>query len=271
MVEDIFSGEGQIVNLIIGAILLLVIMAMAMIAFFYLSRKRITESELENANLQIAHQQEVLQSTLITQEAERKRIAQDLHDAISSKLNIVSLQANMLSEEAISAEETNAIGQSILKVTTTVLESSRQIAHALLPPTLDKFGLNAALEELCDELDATGTFVVHYQFHLEENQLATDAELHLFRIAQELSNNAIKYSEAKTISFRLTSEDDGVSFRYEDDGKGMNIEEAQKAKGLGMSGIQNRVRILGGTIEFKSMLQEGLIVQIKIPKSITEN
>ena len=268
MVEDIFSGEGQIVNLIIGAILLLVIMAMAMIAFFYLSRKRITESELENANLQIEHQQEVLQSTLITQEAERKRIAQDLHDAISSKLNIVSLQANLLSEEAISAEETNTIGQSILKVTTNVLESSRQIAHALLPPTLEKFGLDAAIEELCDELDTTGAFEVKYQYLISDNLLTTEAELHLFRIAQELSNNAIKYAEANTISFRLTSEEDHISFRYEDDGKGMNVENAQLAKGLGMCGINNRVLILGGTVDFKSVLREGLIVHIKIPRSI---
>lgn len=271
MVENLFSGEGQIVSIILGAILLLIIMAMALIAFFYLSRKRITESELENANLQIAHQQDVLQSTLITQEAERKRIAQDLHDAISSKLNIVSLQANLLSEDAISKEETNKIGQSILKVTTTVLESSRQIAHALLPPTLEKFGLDAALEELCDELEAAGTFEVAYEFQAEDNQLTKETELHLFRIAQELSNNAIKYSEANRITFKLTSEEEHLQFNYTDDGKGMDLEEAHQARGLGMSGIQNRVRIMEGEVQFTSAPKEGFIVQIKIPKSVREN
>jgi two-component system, NarL family, sensor kinase len=269
MVEDLLSGEGQIVNIILGAILLLIIMAMALIAFFYLSRKRITESELANANLQIAMQQEVLQSTLITQENERKRIAQDLHDAISSKLNVVSLQANLLKDDTLSEQETKEIGGHILKITTTVLESSRQIAHALLPPTLDKFGLEAALEELYEELNGLHVFTIEDTYELTI-QLNKEVELHIFRIVQELSNNAIKYSNATKLSFILTESENSILFEYSDDGVGMDVEQALFAKGIGMSGIQNRVAILEGVVQFESTPEKGLDVSIKIPKPTVE-
>ena len=155
MVEELFTGENQIVSIILIAIGLLVFMAIAIVLFFYSSRKRIIKSELEKANLEIDHQKMILQSVIVTQEEERKRIAQDMHDAISSKLNVVSLNANTLTEDDITIEETNKIAISILKITNTVLESSRKIAHDLLPPILEKFGLKAALEELCEEIYET--------------------------------------------------------------------------------------------------------------------
>lgn len=263
--EELVSEEGQIVNIILIAIGLLVFMAFSIVLFFYYSRKKIIKTELEKATMEIAHQKEVIQANLVTQEAERKRIAQDLHDAISSKLNVVSLNANLLTESGISSEETNKIGQGIVNVTSTVLESSRRIAHDLLPPTLDKFGLEAALEELCDEVQETKKFEVshslNYGYHLNEQ----DKELHLFRIAQELLSNAIKYSEASHLDLRLETKENIVYLRYKDDGKGFDVEQARLAKGIGISGIENRVAILHGTVEMESSMGNGLAVTIAIP------
>ena len=101
-------------------------MSIAIVLFFYFSRKKIVKTELEKARLEIDHQKELLQSTILTQEDERKRIAQDLHDAISSKLNVVSLNASILTDANISVEEANKIGGSIYDVTSNVLESSRR-------------------------------------------------------------------------------------------------------------------------------------------------
>ena len=79
MVEELLQGDNQIINIILIAIALLIVMGLAIVFFFYFSRKRIIKSELEKANLKIANQKNVLQATIITQEEERKRIAQDLH------------------------------------------------------------------------------------------------------------------------------------------------------------------------------------------------
>lgn len=265
--ETILSEENQIINIILIAIGLLTFMSFAIVLFFYFSRKKIVKTELEKANLVIKHQKEVIQSTLITQEAERKRIAQNMHDAISSKLNIVSLNANFLTESDISPEDANKFGSSILKVTATVLESSRKIAHDLLPPTLEKFGLEAALEELCEEAGESRAFQVVYDVDLEKGQLSSNEELHLFRIAQELFSNSIKYSEATTIEVSLENKENMVSLRYSDNGNGFDVSEAKKTKGLGLSGMENRASILNANLLIESGIGKGVSVVVSIKKN----
>ena len=265
--EEVFGSEDEILSIILIAIGLLILMSVAIVLFFYFSRKKIVKTELEKANLIISHQREVIESTLITQEEERKRIAQDLHDAISSKLNIVSLNANFLTETGISSEDANKFGSSILKVTTTVLESSRRIAHDLLPPTLQKFGLRSALEELCDEAGASKNFKVHSVMEYNENSLSADEELHLFRMVQELFSNSIKYASASIIDVSLLSEGNSTTLNYSDNGKGFDISEAKKAKGLGLSGLENRASILNAELTIESSPGAGISVIVTMDKN----
>lgn len=264
MVEELFSPENQIVNIIFIAITILLVMSISIVLFFYFSRNRIKKTQLEKANLVISHQKEIFRSTIITQEEERKRIAQDLHDAISSKLNIVSLNANFLSKENITSTEANNFGNSILKVTTTILESSRKIAHELLPPTLQKFGLEAAIEELYEELYDTQKYKINYSVSYAEKFLSSDNELHLFRIVQELMSNSIKYAEATTLTFLLETKKNSLYLQYNDDGKGIDLNNIQKIKGLGMIGIENRVAILNGKLNIDTSPNNGITVTIEL-------
>lgn len=260
--QNNLADEIQIIPIILIGISLLVLMSAAIILFFYLSRKKIVKTELEKATLQIQHQKEMLQTSLLTQEAERKRIAQDLHDDISSKLNIVSLNASLVKEEHISVAEANALGKKIVDITTTVLESSRRIAHDLLPPSLEKFGLEAALEELCDQVEATRKFQVQASFNYEEETLPKDHELHLFRIVQELLNNTVKYADAKTVTLSLESTQNTVHLQYQDDGNGFELAEGKKAKGLGLGGIENRAAIISATMKLQSQPQNGMSLDL---------
>lgn len=264
--EELLGSEGDIFVIIIMAVALPLIMAVAMVLFFYFSRRKISNAELEKANLKIRYQKEVIQSTLIGQEHERKRIAQDLHDDISSKLNIVSLNANILTEDGITSEDANTFGRGILSITSTVLESSRRIAHDLLPPTLEKFGLQSALEELCDEAGVSKSFQIYSEFKYEENFLDKNKELHLFRIAQELVSNTIKYAEASKIEISLVNRDTVLSFGYTDNGNGFDILEAKKAQGLGITGIENRASILGANVTIDSSPGNGISVFLKLNK-----
>lgn len=261
--EALVGQENQILTIIVAAIGLLLLMSCAIVLFFYFSRRRVIKAELEKANLEIDHQKELLQSTIITQEEERKRIAQDLHDAISSKLNVVSLNANILSEEDITSAEANKIGESIYKVTSTVLENSRRIAHDLLPPTLQKFGLQAALEELCEELVDTQKFNLTYKIDYPLEFLEPNAELHVFRIVQELMNNTIKHSEANDINLTVNTEENLLSLQYQDDGKGFQMDAMKAAKGLGMSGIEHRAIILEADLTIVSSPGNGILINLK--------
>ncbi|MAZ72102.1 MAG: two-component sensor histidine kinase [Flavobacteriaceae bacterium] len=260
--QNNLAEEIQIIPIILIGISLLILMSAAIVLFFYLSRKKIVKTELEKATLEIQHQREMLQTTLLTQEDERKRIAQDLHDDISSKLNIVSLHASLVREEGITPQEANTLGAKIAGITTTVLESSRRIAHALLPPSLEKFGLVAALEELCDQLESSKKYEITTVFQYEEEILPKDHELHVFRIVQELINNTVKYADAKTVNLSLQSTKNTLHLHYEDDGNGFDLSEGKKAKGLGLSGIKNRAAIIGATISLQSQPQKGMSLDV---------
>jgi len=261
--EAVVGQENQMLTIIVVAIGLLLLMSFAIVIFFYFSRRRVIKAELDKANLEIDHQKELLQSTIITQEEERKRIAQDLHDAISSKLNVVSLNANILSETDISSAEANKIGESIYKVTSMVLENSRRIAHDLLPPTLEKFGLQAALEELCEELMETQKFNLTYELNYPLGFLESNAELHLFRIVQELMNNTIKHSEANDLNLSVNTEENLLSLQYQDNGKGFQMDAMRAAKGLGMSGIEHRAVILEADLTIESSPGNGILINLK--------
>lgn len=260
--QNNLTEEIQIIPIILIGICLLMLMSGAIILFFYLSRKKIVKTELEKATLEIQHQKEMLQSSLLTQEAERKRIAQDLHDDISSKLNIVSLHASLMSEQDITVEEANNLGAKIADITGTVLESSRRIAHDLLPPSLDKFGLTAALEELCDQMESSKKFKLNASFNYEDEALSKEQELHLFRMVQELINNTVKYAEAKTVSVSLKSTKNAVHLQYQDDGKGFELAKGKMAKGLGLGGIENRAAIIDATVTFQSQPQMGMSLDL---------
>ncbi len=168
----------------------------------------------------------------------------------------------LLRNKNITVEEANALGSKIVDITTTVLESSRRIAHDLLPPSLEKFGLAAALEELCDQVQSSKKFQLNETFNYTEETLPKDHELHLFRIVQELINNTVKYANAKTVSVSLHSTQNAVHLHYQDDGNGFELSQGKMAKGLGISGIENRAAILGATTTFQSQPQSGMSLDL---------
>lgn len=169
--ENLFSEENQIITIVIIGVLLLLLMAIALLLFFFFSRKKIVEKELEKKSIQIAHQKEMIHATILTQENERKRIAQDLHDDISSKLNVIHLNSNLLLDGELSPDDYTTVNKSIIDITGRTLQSARKIAHDLLPPILEKFGLQPAIEELIDDFNTSRKFLINYSLNYPKNHL----------------------------------------------------------------------------------------------------
>ena len=261
--EELFLEENKIIPIVLSAIFLLLFMAIALVLFFRFARKKIVEKELEKSAIKLDGQKKILQATIETQERERKRIAQDLHDAISAKLNVVSLHVNMLMDGSLTAtEQQDALGN-VLGVTTTVLESSRKIAHDLLPPILENFGLVEALKELLAEFGATKKVVAQHKINYLTS-LTKVEELHLFRIVQELLNNSIRHGKATIIRLELHDADRIMQLVYKDNGKGFLVKQALKESGLGLKNIKSRIAILNGKLHIKSNLNEGATFTINI-------
>ena len=238
--------------------LVFLLMSIIVILFFYFSRKKIIQKEIEKKNLEINHQKELLRSVILTQEAERKRIAQDLHDDISSKLNVVSLNTHLLKTPNLSEEELSEITNNITDLTQKALENSRRIAHDLLPPVLEKFGLHAGIEELVVEFNSSKVVNVIYKNDLTFDIADIDKHLHVFRILQELLNNSVRHGKATEISIAFKSIDNQNTCIYSDNGIGFDSKSDASQKGLGMKNIESRINFLNGTFSLNSSLNNGV-------------
>ena len=260
--EKMFSEENQIVTIVIIGVLLLLLMAVALLLFFFFSRKKIIEKELEKKDMELSHQKEVIHAIIITQEKERKRIAQDLHDDISSKLNVINLNSNFLLDGELTPEEYVKVNKNILKVTDKALESARKIAHDLLPPILEKFGLVPAIEELADSYNTSKKVDLQADVEYPKERLNKTQELHVFRVIQELINNSIRHGKAKEINISLLENNGDLSLTYADNGVGFSQEIISEKKGLGMKNIESRVELLNGELTIKSAIDKGIFVSI---------
>nr|WP_294938435.1 histidine kinase [uncultured Flavobacterium sp.] len=252
--------DTELLEVIVYTFLAFLLMGLVLILFFYFSRKKIIKNELEKKDMELQYQKELLRAMILTQEEERKRIAQDLHDDISSKLNIVSLNSHLLAAPEISEKAIAEITENIITLTNKALENSRRIAHDLLPPTLDNFGFHAGVEELCMEFGSSKAVVVNYENQAEFDDLEKDRHLHVFRILQELMNNSLRHGKATVISILFEEESGVKTCRYTDNGIGFDTDLIKKHKGIGLKNIESRIAFLEGGITINSALNQGIEV-----------
>ena len=234
---------------------------LTLVLFFYFSRKKIVKIAVEKKNQEIHYQKEILQSVIQTQEEERMRIAQDLHDDISSKLNIVSLNTHLLKTPNLSEAEYAEITDNIVSLTKKALENSRRIAHDLLPPVFEKFGLHAAVEELVLEFSTAKNVQINYENELDFSSLDINKQLHVFRILQELLNNSMRHGKATSISITFVSKNHQNTCVYKDNGVGFNASLGNQKRGIGMQNIESRVNFLGGKINVQSEINKGVQIE----------
>ena len=255
--------ESDLIEIIIYTSLAFLLLALVLILFFYFSRKKIIKQQLEKRDLEITYQKELLKSVIITQEEERKRIAQDLHDDISSKLNIVSLNTHLLKTPHLSENEILEITDNIIGLTTKALDNSRRIAHDLLPPVLEKFGLDAGIQELILEFNSSKSLNIIYDNKIKFDIQDNDKHLHIFRILQELMNNSLRHGKASEINISFINVNAKNVFKYSDNGIGFDPNDVKNRKGLGMKNIESRVNFLDGELEIISELGKGIQVEFK--------
>ncbi|PZR20372.1 MAG: two-component sensor histidine kinase [Flavobacterium psychrophilum] len=261
METELLSKANQTGLIIITGIFLMFFMGMILLLFFHFSKKKIFQKELEKKELENEYQKDLILATLEVQETERKRMAQDLHDDISSKLNIVSLNSHLLTTPDLTKEEMADITANIINMVSKTLNNSRRLAHDLLPPVLDKFGLDAGIEELCFELNSTKSIEVHYNNNVTFDEKDKNRHLHVFRIIQELTNNSIKHGKASLISLSFDKDEDKTICTYSDNGVGFDTKSVKNKKtGLGMKNIESRIIFLGGSMNVNSAVNGGINV-----------
>lgn len=246
-----------------SAIIFLVLVATIVILFIIKSREKIFQKGLEKKELEIKFQKQLVSAILEAQENERKQIAQDLHDDISSKLMVLSLNFHLLKLDGELSENKKSIINTMVHTNGQAMESSRKIAHRLFPPILEEFGLDAALSELADDFNHTKQVAISYSNSISFGALPKLGQLHLFRIVQELINNSIKHGQATEINicfgYGNGSSGNTARCRYTDNGIGLNDQLIHK--GLGFHNIEDRINSLNGTYTLESEIGQGIAFQ----------
>lgn len=253
--------ENEVLIIITIGIILMLLVAISFILFFYFSQKKFQAERLKAQERELRYQEQLLYSSIQTQEKERQRIARELHDDIGSKLNVINLGLHRLRKTA-----EGPLGESVeelFSVIDTTIDTTRRISHDLLPPTLENFGLVAALEELCEHYRNASDVEVDFELCSNERPIDDrDTSLSLFRVAQELMSNSFKYAEAKHISVKLWQGQRNSRLSYQDDGKGFDQKLYDNKKGLGMQNIESRMRMIGAEHSFESAPGKGVFFTV---------
>lgn len=207
-----------------------------------------------------AHLRELVE----TQDNERKRIASDLHDSLGSMLSTVKLRLNGLQDDF---EEKVPEKLSRFKDTVNMLDEAidelRQISHNMLPVSLRRFGLRAALETFVAQVNSSRQLDARLQILGPERRLPEETEVAIYRICQELVQNVIRHANASLVTIQIIDHSDTLNIIVEDNGKGMRKEDI--VKGFGFSTIQSKVNLLRGSFEIESQPGKGFMVLVDLP------
>lgn len=233
----------------------MVVLAGAVLFFFTAYQKRLLKKELEINLIKSNQQEEILKTTILSQEKERKRIAQDLHDEVGAMLSVVKLNVAMF-ERKTNDEKSKLLAAETKSYLDDIILQVRRISRSLMPPSLERLGLNAAIEELVDWINKTGEIHVCYRNNSQSIRLENEKELAVFRIVQELLNNAIKHSEASRIEVLIRNSMKMLVVIVHDNGKGFKNDELTKT-GLGLQNLKSRTQILNAKYKIKSAPGKG--------------
>jgi len=202
---------------------------------------------------------------LVAQEVERRRIARELHDDFSQKLAVLHLGVEAIQRNPPKGvTQTKALLDKIGAGITEVSNEVRRIAYALHPSSLDDLGISASMRGYCAETSQREKIPIVYKDHSVPAIVYNDAALCLYRVLQEALRNALKHSQAKAISVTLAGADHSVRLEVKDSGIGFDPKEA-RGRGLGMTSMEERVRLVGGRIAIESKPGVGSIVIAEVP------
>ena len=200
-----------------------------------------------------------------TQEAERGRISRELHDCLGQELLLIRNSALLARQGNPETPVAPALGEIADRASRTI-EEIRGIAYALRPQELDRYGLAEAMRSLCRELAAVDHPAIEFVADQDLPPLGPEMEIGLFRILQECLTNVLKHAGASRVQCWLGYRNSGVELRVSDDGCGFDSEvpATREAGGLGLSGMRERVRLLGGEFRVDSHPARGTTVTVWI-------
>jgi len=203
---------------------------------------------------------------LSSQEAERKRIAGELHDGIGQTLVVIRNRAQLGLRDGDDPAGTRRHMEEILEATGDGIEEVRKVAYNLRPYQLDRLGLTRAIEALVEQAAASTGMTIASRLDPLDGVFARDDEIAVYRIVQEALSNMLRHAQASSATVEARVADGKIEIAVEDDGRGFDAAAFPADRpGMGLSGIAERARILGGRHTVQSSPGRGTRIAVWLP------
>ncbi len=203
---------------------------------------------------------------IYAQEDERRRMARDLHDDLSQRLALISVELDMFGQQPpVEPEAIAGRMQELSREVESMASDVHRLAHQLHPAKLEQLGLAATVRGFCKELAAVHEIVIEFESHDVPRVLPDDTALCLYRITQEALQNAIKHSGATGAKVELAANERELHLIVTDDGHGFDPEAIDARGSLGIVSMRERARMVRGRISVQSRPGEGTRIEVRVP------
>jgi len=207
-----------------------------------------------------------------SQEQERTRIGRELHDDISQRLAMLTVEIDDLNEHVrASANERKQRLARIRQRLVDVSSGVQSLSQQLYSPHLEFIGLAAAMRAFCRDFAESQKVEIHFEADKINRAPGPDVSLCLLRVLQEALHNGAKHSQTRRFDVRLACSSNELDLRVSDHGAGFDLERAMKSGGIGLSSMLERVRLINGTISIDSRPLRGTTIRVRAPLTLTAN
>ena len=237
------------------------------IVFSIRNQNKLLKQRQQFQQAEIAHQKSLLHAIIESQETERKRIGQDLHDDVGTSLSGLRLMIEMFKPVADDDGSYQSFATSSKGVIDKIVKDVRNISHNLSPTTLRYYGFVAAVTEHCTIINQSGKLEVTLINNADEllQKLELPAATALYRVLEELLNNTIKHSGASKAHIQFLVKGDALSIDYHDNGKGLQPGAEKLVKGMGLQNIESRLLNINATFFTDPYSGKGFHTNISYP------
>jgi PAS domain S-box-containing protein len=227
----------------------------AVVAFIDITERKLAEATLSNVSRKLIE----------AQEQERIRIGRELHDDIGQRLALLAVELQQLREHPLVVPRVRSRVGKLQKQVSQIANDTQSLSHQLHSAKLQYLGLTAAMRGFCRELSEQQKAEIDFKAHDVPDPLSEDISLCFFRVLQEALHNAVKHSGVGHFEVRLWGTSDEVHLTVKDSGAGFDREAAKATQGIGLISMEERVKLVNGTLSIESQPKRGATIHARVP------
>lgn len=256
------------IQLIVITSIVLIILAGFIVLFMFFYQTRVERHRREMQRLQEEFEQELLKTQIELQEQVLGEISSEIHDNMGQMLTVIKINLNHLARLKSVDDTARQLADETKEQVIGVIEDMRSLSKTLSQDYIADFGIAQAITLEMERIRHTGVINTSVDIRGDNLPISPKAELMLFRISQELVNNALKHADAKNLDILLDYNDESLKMVVADDGVGFDTlevgERDGRDTGRGLKNMQNRVKIIGGVLTLETSKGRGTKVEITI-------